>query len=496
MSSTITAGFIDLATYDEPETYLYGGGDAVTYFVRQHCRSTWFTLVPTVLSKSSGQPGFNSDWSVNISRAGDYLVHTWMRICIPDITFTAPPAPNGSQGNGKWVLRWSRNLAHNLVHSARITFNDLQAEELTSHVFDVERAFGLDHAKSDAYDNMIGDVHVLNGGVEDGQTLKGTILNLPLNFFFTKDTGVALPTAALPYNEMKLNFTFKDWSDLLVMDWVVDNVPAPSAPAHASFFTPSQPVKDVARLNNVTPVLKADVMAHYAIVANEERGRMANNFRDILIEQYQFNHKAVWDPSNSAVQHVDIRFSHPVKTLFFNIKNCTNCNDHSNYGVASHVVKRNLTEHGEPFYTLDHSPDLQADPLESVNILYENTSRVNMGVDYFALVNPYYHGQRIPTEHGYHMYSYHLHNYKDLDPKGSTNYGKLTNVSLQFTSTEDAQKYASASHITSNQALNYSAHPYKVRSGVINAQKYEIQVAALAMNLIRVAGGAMGFINV
>ncbi len=40
-------------------------------------------------------------------------------------------------------------------------------------------------------------------------------LNLPLPFFFSRDSGVALPTAALPYNEMRINFQFHDWATLV-----------------------------------------------------------------------------------------------------------------------------------------------------------------------------------------------------------------------------------------------------------------------------------------
>jgi hypothetical protein len=67
VSSNLTAGFIDLATYDELEKYMYGGDDAVTYFVRKVRKATWFTIVPVVLSKGSGTAQFNQQWSVNIN---------------------------------------------------------------------------------------------------------------------------------------------------------------------------------------------------------------------------------------------------------------------------------------------------------------------------------------------------------------------------------------------------------------------------------------------
>ena len=40
-------------------------------------------------------------------------------------------------------------------------------------------------------------------------------LYLPLPFFFSRDSGVSLPTAALPYNEIKMEFTFRNAADLL-----------------------------------------------------------------------------------------------------------------------------------------------------------------------------------------------------------------------------------------------------------------------------------------
>jgi hypothetical protein len=85
-ASNLTSGFIDLATYDELEKYMYGGQDATSYFVRQTRRATWFTQVPVVLSRASGTPDFGNDWSVTISRAGDYLLHTWLRVTIPSVT--------------------------------------------------------------------------------------------------------------------------------------------------------------------------------------------------------------------------------------------------------------------------------------------------------------------------------------------------------------------------------------------------------------------------
>jgi hypothetical protein len=57
-SSNITSGFIDIATFDEIEKYMYGGPTATAYFVREIRKSTWFTQVPVPLSRNTGNAAF------------------------------------------------------------------------------------------------------------------------------------------------------------------------------------------------------------------------------------------------------------------------------------------------------------------------------------------------------------------------------------------------------------------------------------------------------
>ena len=194
-TSNVTSGFIDLATFDELEKFMYGGPDATAYFVRETRKSTWFTQVPVVLSRASGNPGFDTEWSVSISRAGDYLMSTWLRLTTPEIK---PSKTFKDCGNLR--IRWTRNFMHNLIREACITFNDLVAARFDNYHLDFWTAFTVPAGKRTGYNNMIGT------------------LNLPLPFWYARDSGVALPTAALPYNDMRINFSFRCWRDLLIVD--------------------------------------------------------------------------------------------------------------------------------------------------------------------------------------------------------------------------------------------------------------------------------------
>jgi len=122
-SSNLTAAFVDLATYDEPEKYMYGGETAVTYFVKKVRKSTWFSVAPTVLSISGGNPGFGQSWGYKISRAGDYLLRTWLRVQIPSVSLNPSAVPLG-WNFADCGLRWTRNLGHNLIREINLSFND------------------------------------------------------------------------------------------------------------------------------------------------------------------------------------------------------------------------------------------------------------------------------------------------------------------------------------------------------------------------------------
>lgn len=454
-TSNVTSGFIDLATYDEIEKYLYGGKpDEVTaYFVKRTVKTTWFTQVPVILSRASGSPAFFQEWSVNISRAGDYLLYTWLRVELPSVTL----APGNQFGvNGR--LRWTPNLMHNLNREIVITFNDLSAERIDHYFLDFWAAFTVPAGKRNGYNNMIGNIEDLIQPTAPGVAIPAAVLNLPIPLFFTRDSGVALPTAALPYNEMRINFQFRNWNDLLVLDNL----------AAAPGTNPStQPlVTDLV----AEPVLRnAQVWANYAIVGNDERKRMACAPRDILMEQVQTAPMQSFTPATNPLQSFDIRFSHAIKALFFSVRNRTVFSEWSNYTAATPVP-------GPVF--VDFTPSGAVDPISTVTLIYENTQRLSiMGADYFSLVNPYYHAPVIPLETGYHLYSYALDFY-NLDPTGSTNYGKLTNVSIIPSASQGAIDGANGAGAAG--------------SGADFPQLYEFIVVALNNNIIRISGGALG----
>nr|QBK88323.1 MAG: major capsid protein [Marseillevirus LCMAC202] len=444
MSNTVTSAFIDLATFDEIEKYLYNGPTAITYFVRCVRKSTWFSQVPVPLTQNAGNPEFNGDVAFQISRAGDYLLHVWLRATLPAISISQTSA--GGTG-----IRWAANIGHNLIDLTWISFNDLKVQEFDSFWLDMWAAFTVSASKRNGYNNMIGNVADLTTTT---LSLPAFTINVPLPYFFTRDTGIALPTAALPYNEMRIHFEFRDFRELLIFD----------GNASPNDLEP----------NSRNPSLRnVQLWANYAVVSNEERVKMGKCPRDMVIEQVQrtggrsFNAAQIGVNSNA---NFDIRFSHSIKALFWNVCNSTICNaangnqarEWSNYttgGVCSDEPNNNQVING-----LDGT-----DPISLSSLLYENTFRLfEMGSDYFSLVQPWFHWTTIPEETGYHVYSFAL-DPESMDPTASTNFGKLTNVSLQLTPSQDA---------------------VDAQEGEV-PQQFQVYVRALNFNIVRVSGGCV-----
>jgi len=482
-SASTVAGFIDIATYDEIEKYLYGIENAVTYFVRETQKCTWFTQIPVKLTSGSGQTEFGKDFSFHVSRSGDYLLNSWLRVKLDQVELKYDAANNDQNPgakdavdkdgtpltNGDFSARFTSNFMHNLVKKIEIKFNDLSAHEIKSHHLDFWRNFSITASKRNGYNKMIGNVPEVSQWAtasEPGRnTLGGKYLTLPLPLFFERDSGSALPTAALPYNDMRIHFEFRDWKDLLVVDKYAEKdayypatdpqgqpIAGERIPNHERIVSCDERYfKTAPKLSNV------ELWANYAIVSSEERKRMAQAARDIVIEQVQHAPVETFELPRDGQKHYDLRFSHAVKGIFFAVRNKSIPAELSNYTAQSPPNPWQVAQ------GLSYTPEKNI--LKSASLIYENTTRLgSMGVDFYQLIQPYYHAESDGTDQpGVCMYSYAL-DLVNHDPMGSTNFGKLTNVTLTPVSDVDFSK-----------------------------TKSDMLVTVVNHNIIKIAGGALGF---
>lgn len=434
---------------------------AQTFFRRTITRSTWFTQIPVTLS-ISGSTDFGNTWQATVSRAGDFLLQAWLRVTLTSAVLAAAGTGNMAATSS---VRWTRNFMHNLIDKCKLTFNGTCAQELDNYFLDFWAAFTVPSNKRNGYDAMIGNSYdMLTPVGPSGSTNGGNdqVLTLPLPFFFSRDSSNSLPTSALPFNEIKIEFSFRNWRDLLVHQTIGGDTGVASVDAMAATAPTLQNVQ---------------VWANYALVSNAERtlSTRSGEVRDMLMEQNQTSNLVALNASNeNNSTTIDLRFGGAVKALFFGARNKTIISEWSNYTAAS-AVANGLGPGGTNFY-----PSGANDPIVETSLQYENSNRLEkMGSDYYSLIQPYYQpGLTVPEETGYHMYSYAL-DLLDVDPTGSTDFGRLNNVTLVV--------YCSSS------AANGEDGSQGANTGQNASQSWNAFCVALSFNVMRVSGGSISF---
>ena len=450
---TAAINFIDLATYTDLEAYLYGGVEACTYFIRAVKASNWFSFAAITL-KTDNNAGFNSQFSATLNRSADYILNVWLRVRVPQLELDTTAGLKADAS-----IRWTRNFMHNLISNCHLEFNNLILQEFDNIWLDMNYKFRVRGSKQVGDRNMIGDISSMTTPKFPGPapgTLANVLgtggwFNLPLPFYFAEDSGVSLPIAAIPFNDVKIYYTLRNWTDLLIINpGIMAGVAATSSHVIMTGTTaaPSIPSSDI------------QTFAHYATVHNDERQKMGLAPRDILVHQVQSSSEVAFDATVAGVStNVDVRFSHAIRGLFWVVRNNTTVGEWSNY----------TTE-----------PDYEGlDPITTSQLIYENTQKMSAGSDYTSLVAPYYWCEAIPDETGYHMYSYSLSTF-NLDPMGSTNYSKLTNVTL--------------TNVPSAAAVATTVAPFLDKDGVAlpSAQTYRLHIKAINHNILRISGGSAG----
>jgi len=314
-----------------------------------------------------------------------------------------------------------------MVVQAALTANSLPIEYLYADSLDQIAEVSVDQSKINGYYNMIGHVAplfspALTAGVVN--TLPAYTLNIPLPFHYTQ-RGKYLPASATTYNDLKIVVQLNQYYNVIVaMDQGVGAPLNSRQPVAADFA------------GGIVPSLSfTEIWCNYALVTPSERNSMGCSPRDIVITQTQSIPTLSFAPTNTNFVPYDINFSHSIFALFWTVSyRGTNVNA----GVATTTGYQAYANNTDSPLVLAYAPQglsvtfspTAANPLFATSLWYENSERQTMGIDYYTLVEPFYHAVRISELTGYNMYSYA----EDLDcedPCGSTNYGKLNRVTLR-----------------------------------------------------------------
>jgi hypothetical protein len=302
-------GLLQLVAYGAQDAYL-SGNPQITFWKGLFKRHTNFAMEPFRINLT-GQAAWGVKHSALIGRHADLLYSTYLEVVMPTDLF------NNDQGR----------LGYNLLKYVELDIGGQLIDRLYGEWLYLWDALSSDITTSKKLWNMVGagpnvanriaqsfgtdinsNANVLNTTVQLTQPSDCTLtsqghasvpntLYIPLNFFYTRNPGAALPLIALQYHEVKINI---EWNDAKLI---------------AGDFRNARTLKQP---------IQAAVYIDYIYLDTEERRRMAQNSHEYLIEQTQYNEDKGISSYNN---RIDLTFNHPVKELVWVVQPSayTNC---------------------------------------------------------------------------------------------------------------------------------------------------------------------------
>jgi hypothetical protein len=476
-------GLMQLVAYGAQDVYLTGNPQ-ITFFKVIYRRHTNFSL-EAIEQTFNGQADWGKKVTATVARNADLIHRTYLRVELPSVS--VPAASSSSAYTG---FRWLNWIGHILIKSVEL---EIGGQRIDKHYGDWlhiwnELTLGAGHHLG--YANMIGNVPSLTNPLFNTTNAavsvpaSGTkVLYIPLEFWFNRNPGLALPLVALQYHEVKINLELNDVRSAYWAGTTTD--------AGTTWTTNYSAV-------TVPSLVSASLFVDYLYLDTEERRRYAQVSHEYLIEQLQFTGDESTSNTNNKIK---LNFNHPCKELvwvtqrdevvsdqgsttnqkfgkqWFNytdsFDNTYNANDIWNSAAATLISPGDRDAGSMPgvaaggannvFVPVSFEDGRNPTRLAKLQLNGHDRFSERDG-DYFNLVQPYQHHTNVPKA-GINVYSFALKP-EDHQPSGSCNFSRIDNATLQLTLTP------------------------ATTSGSINTVK--VRIYAVNYNILRIMSGMGG----
>ena len=267
---------MQLVAYGAQDIYLTGNPQ-ITFFKVVYRRHTNFSI-ETVEHQFVGTPDFNKRLPVKITRNGDLTTKMYLRIILNEV--------NPGINNFAYV----RRLGHAIIREVNVDIAGTTFDRQYGTWMDIWYELSNQGYHREGYNKMIGDVPELTN--YNSNTKPEYTLYVPLQFWFNRFIGLAVPLIALQYVDMFINVEIESLERLIIRD---------------CNFDPS-----------LVSIKDATLLVNYVYLDSDERRRFAQVGHEYLIEQIQFNGD---QRALNLAQRYRMDFNHPTKEIIWALKN-------------------------------------------------------------------------------------------------------------------------------------------------------------------------------
>ena len=274
-------GLLQLVAYGAQDAYI-SGNPHITFWKVLYKRHTNFAMEAFRVN-FTGSPQYGQRVVAVVNRNADLMYKTYLEVQLPD-TQTV---------DVKWTAAYERRLGYQLLKKVEV---EIGGQIIDTHYG--EWLFLWENLTSN-FDNSV-KLDSMTGGYLGGTETtaiscggRPAILYIPLQFWFCRNPGLALPLIALQYHEVRINVTLSPATDL-----VTARTPGTTTVSAAAALLPQ--LKDMA------------LYIDYIYLDVDERRRFAQQSHEYLIDQLQFG---LQQTLTTASARIDLTLNHPVKEL-------------------------------------------------------------------------------------------------------------------------------------------------------------------------------------
>lgn len=391
---------MQLVAYGAQDIYLTGNPQ-ITFFKVMYRRHTHFAL-ESIEQTFNGSVNFGKKITCTISRNGDLINRMYLRVELPAIKDNLT---NDSEA------RWVDYLGHALIKTVDVEIGGQRIDRQYGEWMQVWNELTQTAGHQLGYNSMIGMHPALTTPMATGtpaDEIAPYTMYIPLTFWFCRNPGLALPLIALQYHEIKINFEFRDRSELIVAaknDYIVEGD------------------------------MNATLYVDYVYLDTEERRRFAQVTHEYLIEQLQFS-GAESVPENQTSVKTKLQLNHPCKELIFMVSDNANqtAKNYFDYSTGPTTVAgtfSNPPAGGMNGFTIAGRYG-KVNPVKRARLQLNGHDRFSErdGM-FFNVVQPYQHHEAVPST-GINVYSFALKP-EEHQPSGTCNMSRIDNATLNMT---------------------------------------------------------------
>ena len=497
-------GLMQLVAYGAQDIYLTGNPQ-ITFWKVMYRRHTNFSM-ESIEQTFNGAADWGRKVTCTISRNGDLISRVYLQVTLPSVSCASAQR-----------FRWLNWVGHVMIKMVEVEIGGQRIDRHYGDWLHIWNELTQTAGHAAGYASMVGNVPRLvqpvngsasvasNGASADfaygsadlTATMPSVTLYIPLEFWFCRNPGLALPLIALQYHEVKINIEFRDAASCT---WSSGNVVVP-------------------------PLAAASLYVDYVYLDTDERRRFAQVSHEYLIEQLQFTGD---ESVSSTANKIKLNFNHPVKELVWVVQPDSNVNKadtdaygglqwfnytdaldasalsgtpgsplgegltgSDNGGVSTTATVNNLgnnvtqtlqTGFGSNFSssvanlaqaqnTYSGLADTGAaldrgdNPVASCKLQLNGHDRFSeRDGRYFNLVQPYQHHSNCPAP-GINVYSFGLKP-EEHQPSGTCNMSRIDNATLQLTLTQRAVRNGSNPRSCSVRVYATNYNVLRIMSGM------------------------------